>query len=231
MNKELLPIQNAKKAAGQAAVDLIEDGMVVGLGTGSTATYFIEELAKKCKEGLKIKGIASSRQTQHLAESLRIPLIDPDTLTITDIDVDGADEIDLQKNMIKGGGGALLREKILAQASKEMVVVVDETKLVKNIGLFPLAIEILSFGYRSTIERIKERGYRGILRLERDKSIYLTDNKNYIVDIHLDQPITNPKKIEDDLKSIAGVLETGLFFNVAKRVIVGYEDGFVKILT
>jgi ribose 5-phosphate isomerase A len=231
MNKELLPIQNAKKAAGNAAVDLIEEGMLVGLGTGSTVSFFIEGLGKRCKEGLKIKAVATSEQTSHQAQSLGIPLIDAATINYVDIDVDGADEIDHQKNMIKGGGGALLREKIIAQSSKEMVVVIDETKLVEHLGAFPVAVEIVSFAYQTTLKRLEENGFPYVLRKNRDNTPYVTDNKNYIADIQFNKPILNPKEIHEQLKSITGVLETGLFFNVAKRVLVGYEDGFVKVLT
>lgn len=231
MNKELLSIQNAKKAAGNAAVDLIKEDMLVGLGTGSTAAYFIEGLSKRCKEGLKIKAVATSEQSHHLAQSLGIPLIDANEISYLDIDVDGADEIDQHKNMIKGGGGALLREKIIAQSSREMVVIVDETKFLQTLGSCPVPVEIVSFAYKTTLKRLEDNGYHFHLRMNRDNSPFITDNKNYIADIQFDAPITNPKKTHEQLINIIGVVETGLFFNLAKRVLIGYEDGFVKVLT
>ncbi len=225
------PIISAKKAAGKAAVELIKEGMLVGLGTGSTTSYFIEALGQRCRSGLNISAVASSVQSMRQAHFEGIPLIDADKITLLDLTIDGADEIDHHKNMIKGGGGALLREKLLALASKEMVVVADENKLVEQLGAFPVPVEIATFAYRTTLKRLESNGYSCILRLNRDESLYLTDNGNYIIDIQYQKPIANPKLEHERLKSLAGVLETGLFFNVAGRVVVGYEDGFAKILT
>jgi ribose 5-phosphate isomerase A len=205
------------------------DGMLVGLGTGSTIAYFIEALAKRCEKGLKITAITSSIQSLHQAQSLNIPLLDPSPITKIDVVIDGADEIDHEKNMIKGGGGALLREKLIALAAKEMIVIVDETKLVEQIGSFPVPVEISSFIYRTTLLRLTDKGYQYTLRLNRDNTPYVTDNGNYIADIHFNKPILTPKKEHEKLKTICGVLETGLFFDIAGRVIVGYEDGFAKI--
>ena len=223
------PILIAKKAAGKAAAELIEEGMLVGLGTGSTASFFIEALGKRCQEGLKISAIATSQQSTRQAEQLGIPLKDPETITSLDVTVDGADEIDHHKNMIKGGGGALLREKILAQSSQEMIVIIDETKLVNHLGTHPLPVEIAPFIYRSTLQRLEAKGYQGVLRLKRHNMPYLTDNGNYIVDIQYSTPITDPIKEQEKLKSITGVIETGLFFQLAGRIVIGYEDGFVKV--
>ena len=223
------PILIAKKAAGKAAAELIEEGMLVGLGTGSTASFFIEALGKRCREGLKISAIATSQQSTRQAEQLGIPLKDPETITSLDVTVDGADEIDHHKNMIKGGGGALLREKILAQSSQEMIVIIDETKLVDHLGTHPLPVEIAQFIYRSTLQRLEAKGYQGVLRLKRDNMPYLTDNGNYIVDIQYSTPITDPIKEQEKLKSITGVIETGLFYQLAGRIVIGYEDGFVKV--
>jgi len=225
------PILIAKKAAGEAAAELIQDGMLVGLGTGSTSAFFIEALGKRCRAGLKISAISSSEQSTRQAKHLGIPMKDPHTIDMLDITVDGADEIDHHKNMIKGGGGALLREKLVAQSSKEMVVIIDETKLVDHLGDHPLPVEIATFFYRSTLHRLQEQGYQGTLRLTREKELFVTDNGNYIFDIQYTNPILDPQKEQERLKSIAGVLETGLFFNIAKRVIIGYEDGFVKVRT
>jgi ribose 5-phosphate isomerase A len=219
----------AKKAAGQAAARFIQDGMQVGLGTGSTAAFFIEALGQRCKQGLQITAIATSLQSAHEAQLAGIPLIDDQTISYLDVAIDGADEIDHHKNMIKGGGGALLREKLIAKASKEFIAIVDETKLVDRLGAFPLPVEISSFAYLTTLKRMEENGYHGKLRLNRDEKIYRTDNGNYIVDIQFSQLITDPEAEDARLRRITGVLETGLFYKMAKRVIVGYLDGFVKI--
>lgn len=220
----------AKKAAGHAAAELIQDGMLVGLGTGSTAAFFIEALGKKCREeGLQITALATSLQSMRQAKSVGIPLLESETITILDITVDGADEIDLHKNMIKGGGGALLKEKILAKSSHEMVVIVDQTKLVENLGAFPVPVEIATFAYQTTLKRLTDCGYKSTIRLNRDHSFYLTDSGHYIIDIQFDCPIVDPSLENNRLRDIVGVLETGIFLNMAGRVIVGYEDGFTKI--
>lgn len=223
------PIAVAKMAAGKAAAELVQEGMLIGLGTGSTAFFFIEALGKRCREGLKISAVATSQQSSRQAQLAGIPIEDPDTITTLDLTIDGADEIDHHKNMIKGGGGALLREKLLAHSSREMVVIIDETKLVDQLGTFPVPVEIARFAYHTTLERLKSKGYYGILRLTRDNAFYITDNGNYIVDIQFNAPITAPIEIHESLKGITGVLETGLFFNVANRVVIGYLDGFVKV--
>ena len=228
---DLTGIQLAKKVAGETAADLIEEGMIVGLGTGSTTTYFITALGKKCQQGLKIWAVATSERSTTQAVQLGIPMLDPKTITLVDVTVDGADEIDREKNMIKGGGGALVREKLLAIASKEMIVLVDETKLVDHLGKHPLPVEILPFVYQTTILRLEALGYRGTLRVDKNHQPWITDNGNYIFDIQYSHPIVNPKNEHERLKNLTGVVETGLFFNLAKRVIIGYEEGSVKVLT
>lgn len=232
MIKEELTIVNAKKIAGETAAKLIRNGMLVGLGTGSTAAFFIEALGKRCKEeGLQITAVASSTQSLSQAKKVGIPLVNDHVIDVLDITVDGADEIDKHNNMIKGGGGALLREKILACSTKEMVVIIDENKRVDNLGSFPVPVEITRFAYHTTLSRIQDHGYPGALRLNHDNSIYVTDNGNYIFDIRFDKPILNPKKEHERLRSILGVLETGLFFDVVSKVIIGYLDGTVKVLS
>lgn len=229
MNQDHSQIHLAKKAAGEAAAKLVENDMTIGLGTGSTAWFFIEALSRRCHEGLKIQAVASSEQSMQQAMAAGIPLIDNQKMRSLDLTVDGADEIDINKNMIKGGGGALLREKILASSSQEMVVIVDENKLVKQLGAFPVPVEIASFGYRSTLDRLENQGYQGRIRLNKDNSIYLTDNGNYIADIRFQHSILNPQAEHVKLMEITGVLATGLFFGIAGRVIVGYPNGKVDI--
>ena len=222
-------IAAAKKAVGLAAAELIEEGMYIGLGTGTTAAYFIEALAERCRAGLKIYAVASSHDSQRQAYKAGIPLIDPQTITQLDITVDGADEIDPYKNMIKGKGGALFREKLLAKSSREMIVMVDETKLVDQLGECPVPIEISSYIYKTTLQRLDQQNYQGVLRLNHDHTPYQTEGGNYIFDIQFNHPITDPQAEDERLRHITGVLETGIFFQVAGRVIIGYEDGLIKI--
>ena len=221
----------AKRAAAEAAASLIQEGMHVGLGTGSTAAYFIAALGKRCQEGLRIQVFSSSEKSAQAAKSLGIPLLEECAVKMLDITVDGADEIDPAFNMIKGGGGALLREKLLAQASKEMVIIVDSEKQVEHLGKHVLPIEIVPYLYRTTIQRLHQMEYHGALRITEKDSPFLTDNHHYIYDIQNSSPILDPAQEHYRLKEIPGVVETGLFFHLAKRVIVGYEDGNVKILT
>lgn len=218
-----------KASVGKAAAQLVGDGMLVGLGTGSTAAHFINHLIKRCREGLEITAVATSDRSFHQAKAGGIQMRNIEEITSIDITFDGADEIDPNKNMIKGGGGALLREKIVASMSHEMVVMVDESKLVEALGAFPLPVEIVSFAHRSTINKIQILGYDGALRKDQDGDTYITDNGNYIFDIHNNGPIVNPREMHHTLIDIPGVVETGLFFNLAGRVIVGYSHGNVEI--
>lgn len=224
-----MSIDAAKKAAGEKAAALIQNDMIVGLGTGSTVFYFIESLIKRCKQGLKIQAVASSARSLEQAKAGGIPLIDINKIIAIDLTVDGADEIDSKKQMIKGGGGALLREKIVAAMSREMVVIVDETKCVSHLGKQKLPIEILPFGHSATIHKLNQRGYRGHLRSTSQNTPYITDNSNYIYDVQLDSSKAHPLEDHEKIKQIPGVLETGFFFNLAGRIIVGFLDGRVVI--
>lgn len=220
----------AKKAAGEAAAQLVQSGMRIGLGTGSTSAYFITALAKRCRdEGLKIEAVASSISSCELAHQQNIPLIEVDQVTALDLDVDGADEIDPKKRMIKGGGGALLRERILAKMSREMIVICDESKLVKNLGKFPLPVEIIPFGYKTTITHIEKLGYRCTLRKFPMGNLFVTDNQNYVVDINLDSDWKDPESANQRIRDIPGVVDTGFFFNLAGRIIIGFNDGHTEI--
>jgi len=222
---------HAKEAVGKAAAALIQNGMLVGLGTGSTAHYFIQHLIERTRNSdLKINAVATSERSTHQAREGGIPLVDINTITHLDITVDGADEIDHQKRMIKGGGGALLREKIIASISHEMVVIIDEEKLVDRLGHFPLPIEIVPFAHQLTLSRIKNLGYQGNFRKTSSNELYLTDNGNYIIDIHFPNCCQSPEKDQDTLSSIPGVVETGFFFHLAGRVLIGKADGTVLLL-
>lgn len=215
--------QAIKQAVGRFAATLVENNTIVGLGTGSTAACFIEALGARVKaEKLSIKVIATSEKSRLLAESLGLATIDHKEIITIDLTIDGADEIDPQKRMIKGGGGALVREKIIATSSREMVVIIDESKVVKQLGAFGLPVEILPFCYKATLYKIEKLGYKGTLRPG-----YITDNGNYIVDLH--GQFNDPINTEKELSGIAGVVDTGLFIGIAGRVIIGRADGSVTI--
>lgn len=219
--------EEMKKAAGYKAAELIENGMLIGLGTGSTVFYFIEKLIQRVKEGLSIRAVSSSIASQNQAKDGGIPLADIDTITSIDLTVDGADEITAEKEMIKGGGGALLREKILANISREMLVIVDESKVVEKLGKHPLPVEILPFARGAIIDKIKKLGFHGTLRLHNNDGPYITDNGNMIYDIHFESLRDDPEKDHEKLLRIPGVLETGFFLHYAGRVYIGKQDGTV----
>ncbi len=219
----------AKKAAAEEAITLIHDGMKVGLGTGTTTHFFIEKLIERCREGLRIKVIASSDRSRRQAEQGGIPLLDSQTIHTLDLYIDSADEIDPQKRMIKGGGGALLREKIVASMSREMVVIIDESKLSAQLGNHPLPIEVIPFAIGSTLHKLDLLGYQGSLRQGPDHSPFITENHNFIYDIQLDPNRSHPELDHQQILSIPGVVETGFFFNMAGRIVIGYNDGRVVI--
>jgi ribose 5-phosphate isomerase A len=221
--------QVAKEVAGKAAADLIEQGMLVGLGSGSTSFCFISSLIERCAQGLKITAVSTSKKSMEQAKAGNIPIVDINSISHIDVAVDGADEIDKKKRMIKGGGGALLREKIVAGMSQEMIVIVDESKIVDELGKFPLPIEICSFGYNATSHHLKELGYEGKWRKTEDEKFYLTENNNYIFDINFPHSLKNPEIVNQQIKNVPGVIETGFFFNLAGRVVIGYSNGDVQI--
>ncbi|KAF3362267.1 Ribose-5-phosphate isomerase A [Chlamydiales bacterium STE3] len=220
----------AKKAAAQYAANLVKEGMLIGIGSGSTAAHFIDFLGKRCaKEKLHIKAVATSEKSKKLACKENIAIIEPSETDYLDLDFDGADEIDEKKQMIKGGGGALLREKIVAYMSREMVVIIDESKLVKKLGTFPLPVEIVPFAASATINHLAKQGFIGKMRLKNSKELFITDNGNYIYDIYFENVIDHPLVIERKIKSIPGVVETGLFIGVAGRVIIGHNNGSIEV--
>lgn len=221
--------EDEKKAAGYAAADCIQRDMLVGIGTGSTVFYFIEKLAERVKEGLNIRAICSSEKSLLLAKKKAIPLLNANDVTTLDITVDGADEIDREKRMIKGGGGALLREKILATSSSEMIVIVDQAKVSEKIGKAKLPVEIVPFCYQATISKLKAHGLNGSMRMENKGKFFSTDGGHYIYDIELQAPLDDPVKVHSEIISLPGVIETGLFFHVAGRVIIGKKDGQTEV--
>mgnify|MGYP000927221125 FL=1 len=212
---------NKKQMAGYAACDYIKDNMILGLGTGSTAYYMVERLGQLVKEGLHIKAVATSNATAELAKSLHIELLDINDISSIDLAIDGVDEIDANFNAIKGGGGALFREKIVANLAKEVIWIMDDSKLVDSIGAFPLPIEVVIYGYKHLISRFAEMNLNPVLRMK-DGKPFITDNHNYIIDLHL--KATLDLKTLNDLKTISGVVETGLFLNKCNRIIVGSDE-------
>ncbi len=220
-------IRQAKKVAAEKAVTHVQNNMVVGLGTGSTAKFAIECIGQRVAAGLKVHAVATSLETESLAKENNIPiLID---FKEVDVTIDGADEVDEQGNLIKGGGGALTREKIVAAASKREIIIVDEAKLVETLGAFPLAVEVLPFGWTFVREKLKILGCEISLR-RKNGEIFLTDNQNYILDCDFKQ-IPAPLKLESEINSIPGVVENGLFVGLTTLVIVGKADGTTQELT
>src|SRR5208337_190849 len=215
--------EQEKEAAGHAAAELVRDGNVVGLGTGSTAHFAVVALGERVKAGLKMVGIPTSMQTGELARAVGIPLTTLDEHPEIDITIDGADEVGPRLNLIKGGGGALLREKVIATASKKMVVVVDSSKVVSVLGKFPLPVEVVSFA-RTVIERkIVSLGASPKLRTRPDGSIFITDNGNQILDCSFGE-IADPAALALILSDTPGIVEHGLFIGLASLALVGRGD-------
>jgi ribose 5-phosphate isomerase A len=217
-----------KEAAGRAAAKLVRDGDVVGLGTGSTAYFAVVALGERVKSGLKIIGIPTSVQTADLARAVGIPLTTLDEHPEIDITIDGADEVDPKLNLIKGGGGALLREKVIATASKKMVVVADSGKIVPVLGKFPLPVEIIAFARAVVEKKIAALGGSPKLRLKPDGSPYLTDNGNQILDCSFGK-IKDPAALARELSGIPGVVEHGLFVGLASVALVGKSDSVEEL--
>ncbi|MGC8608655.1 MAG: ribose-5-phosphate isomerase RpiA [Thermoplasmata archaeon] len=213
--------EQEKEMAAKFAVKFIKNGMFIGLGTGSTTKYFIRELALAVKSGLKIKAVASSEESSRYGKSLGIDIID-DIPQKIDLTVDGADEVDKYGNLIKGGGGALLREKILAYNSREMYVIIDSSKKKETLGSFPLPIEIAKFAYEATLRNIESRGGKCQIRKGKD-GMFITDNGNYIVDCNFGK-IEDPEGLERSIKTIPGVVEVGIFHALASKVIMGGDN-------
>jgi ribose 5-phosphate isomerase A len=224
-----------KRAAALKALDFVEDGMKLGLGTGTTAEAFVEVLAPRVKGGLKIICASTSERTATLARSLSIPVTDLDTLAPLDLTIDGADETDRTLTLIKGGGGALLREKIVAASSKRMVVIADRSKLVERLGRFPLPVEVETFGHLTTVARIVHTldrlGYHHIpiAQRVRDGQPFKTDAGNLIYDCPLGA-ISDAAALGLALSQVTGVVEHGLFLGLAHALIIAGETG-VEILT
>ena len=217
--------EELKKLAGEKAVELIEDGMIIGLGTGSTVEYALRKLGKLCREGLKIQGIPTSIHTKRIASEEKIPLTNLEDNPVIDITIDGADEVDSNLNLIKGGGGALTREKIIAFNSKKVIIVIDDSKIVKCLGIdIPLPVEVVKFSWTATKRALEEFECNIELRKVMGNEPFITDNSNYILDCEFER-IENPAQMEMEINSIPGVVENGLFIGLVDEVIVGGKQG------
>jgi ribose 5-phosphate isomerase A len=217
-----------KEAAARASLRFVKDGQVVGLGTGSTAAYFIKLLGEEVKDGLRVRGIPTSVRSRELAVSLGIPVITLDDCQEIDVTVDGADEVDPQLRLIKGGGGALLREKIVASATRQMIVVADASKQVQRLGKFPLPVEVIRFAQALVAKRITALGAEVQLRRDAAGNAYLTDENNYILDCHFGE-IPDPDRLARELSEMPGVVEHGLFIGMASVVVFARESEIVEL--
>lgn len=235
MSGDLSPIDTAKFVAAKRAVDFVEDGMKVGLGTGSTAAWMLRCLAELVhEEGLRITGVPTSMRTAELARKLGLRVASLDEAKWLDLTIDGADEVDIDLNLIKGGGGALLQEKIVATASDRMIVITDTTKQVDQLGAFPLPVEVVPFGWQTTKALVEETlpglevmGDRVTLRLNGDAP-FVTDEGNFILDLHLHR-LSNPRQMALVLNQIPGVVENGLFIDICDVVVIGHGSGRVEV--
>ena len=219
----LTPDQHKAQAA-QKAVEYVQDGHILGLGTGSTVHHFLTALGTRVQNGLRVKGAPTSQATANYATQLGIPLLSDDEPWDIDVAVDGADQVDPHLNLIKGCGGALLREKIVARTARQFIVIVDAAKQRPQLGLpFPLPVEILCFGWRTTQQHLEKMGWKAPRREQAGKP-FVTDNGHYIVDAHI-PVIDDPASLESALLQIPGVVECGLFVNMTSLVITGTDQG------
>ena len=219
---------NLKERAAEAAVKHVKDGMVVGLGSGSTASIAIKMIGERVRDGMKIVGIPTSRDSEILGKSVGIKIGELKDHPKVDITIDGADEVDPKLNLVKGLGGALVREKIVAAATSMEIIVVDDSKLVEYLcQKAPLPVELVRFSHEATVRRLEHFDCVPMLRM-RDGELYVTDNGNYIADCKFDR-IDNPAKMESELNLVPGVVDNGLFVGMAHKVVVASERG-IRIL-
>ena len=225
------PFVEAKRSAGRAAADLVQSGMHIGLGTGSTFEHVLTRLHERMAEGLSVTGVPTSEATARMAAELGVPTCDLEDVEELDLAIDGADEVDPRHHMIKGGGGALVREKIVAAAAREMIVVISANKLVDRLGeTMPLPVEVLHFGWRQTARALAALGAEPTLRTRPDGAAFTTDNGNRVLDCGFGA-IEDPTALASWISRIPGVVGHGLFVGMAGRVVVGEQDGSFTIIS
>jgi ribose 5-phosphate isomerase A len=218
----------AKRMAARRALEFVEDGMLLGLGSGTTSRMFIQELGERVKQGLRVRGIATSTASRQLAESLSIPIITFDDSPVLDLAVDGADEVGPGLALIKGGGGALLREKIVASAARKFIVIADSSKLVYQLGRFPLPVEVIQMALPVVARKLEAFGLNPKLRYRPDGAKFITDEGNFILDCSCSE-ITDPPKTAADIRGIPGVVEHGLFLKMASFALIASDQGVIEV--
>ena len=216
-----------KQKVAKHAAEFVLDGMTVGIGTGSTARHLLYALADRIRQGLKFVGVPTSAQTLQQARELNIPMIELDEAETIHLAIDGADEISPELNLIKGGGGAFLQEKMVAFAAQQFIVIADESKMVDLLGKFHLPVEVVPYGLKRITQYIEALGCKKVLLRHRNNEIFITDHGHYVLDCHF-KTITDPQHLNEKLKEIPGVVENGLFLQMADVAIIGYADGTVK---
>lgn len=221
--------ERMKQLACQRATQEVQDGMILGLGTGSTMYYFLQELGRMVRQGLRVAGVPTSERTAQLATQLAIPLTTLDDHAQLDLAVDGADEVDDDLNLVKGAGGALLREKIIAASATRFLIVVDESKMVGQLGeRYPLPVEVVPFGHAPAVRALEGFGAQVALRRGADGQAWVSDNGNYILDCRFG-PIADPVTLQQQLLAIPAVVDSGLFLNMTDTVLVGHAEGVRRL--
>jgi ribose 5-phosphate isomerase A len=223
----MLTIEETKKLAAEYALQFIEPGATIGIGTGSTVYHFILALVDKVKSGFPVKGVATSRQTEMLTKQAGITMIDLNDALTLDLTIDGADEIDPQLQLIKGGGGALLQEKMAAAASNKLIIIADNNKMVDCLGKHPLPVEVIPYGWKQTQKHISNLGCSKLILRIKDDAPFISDHGHYILDCYFEK-IENAESLNRQLNNIPGVVENGLFINMAAAAVIGYAGGNIK---
>lgn len=217
-----------KQKLGIFAADFIKQDMLIGLGTGSTVYYLLKELGRRKLQGLNFTAVCTSRQTQHILIQEGINFVSLDDVERLQLAIDGADEVDVNGNLIKGGGGALLQEKIVEAASDELIIIVDEKKEVQTLGAFPLPVEVITFGWKQVQQKIENAYHIEIKLREKEGTVFTTDHHHYILDCYFNS-IPDPMQLNTELHLIPGVVETGLFVGMATQIITGHANGTIDV--
>ena len=223
----MLTQDEIKQKLGIYAADFIQQDMLIGLGTGSTVYYLLKELGKRKQQGLHFTAVCTSVQTQNILKEEGLDFVSLDDVERLQLAIDGADEVDKNGHLIKGGGGALLQEKIVEAASDKLIIIVDEKKDVETLGAFPLPVEVITFGWKQAQQKIEKRYNIKTALREKEGKVFITDHKHYILDCYFNS-IPDPAQLNTELHLIPGVVETGLFIDMATKVITGYANGNIE---